>query len=57
MQIISKIKPNCKPGYVNYLYNFGEKLEVNIGVRIENSDRTIHSIRSNYKWPLQKHHW
>lgn len=28
-------------GYVNLFLNFGEKLEVNAGVRFENSDRTI----------------
>jgi hypothetical protein len=41
IQIISKLNQIVNAGYVNYLYNFGEKLEVNTGVRIENSDRTI----------------
>lgn len=38
-----KVKLNqiVNAGYVNYLHNFGEKLEVNAGVRIENSDRVI----------------
>ncbi|MGL5112325.1 MAG: carboxypeptidase-like regulatory domain-containing protein, partial [Flavobacterium sp.] len=38
-----KVKLNqiVNAGYVNYLHNFGEKLEVNAGVRVENSDRVI----------------
>lgn len=42
-----KVKLNqiVNAGYINYLHNFGEKLEVNAGVRVENSDRIV-SYRS-----------
>jgi outer membrane receptor protein involved in Fe transport len=36
-----KLNQMVNAGYVNYLHNIGEKLEINGGIRIENSDRTI----------------
>jgi outer membrane receptor protein involved in Fe transport len=36
-----KLNQMVNAGYINYLHHFGEKLEVNAGLRLENSDRTI----------------
>lgn len=36
-----KLDQIVNAGYVNYLHNIGDKLEINGGIRIENSDRTI----------------
>lgn len=36
-----KLDQIVNAGYVNYLHNIGDKLEINGGIRVENSDRTI----------------
>ncbi|MBP6181334.1 TonB-dependent receptor [Flavobacterium sp.] len=36
-----KLNQMVNAGYVNYLHNIGDKLEINGGIRVENSDRNI----------------
>lgn len=53
-----KVKLNqiVNAGYINYLHNFGDKLEVNAGLRVENSDRIINyrSIGQIINGPYKK---
>ena len=51
----TKLNQMVNAGYINYLHNFGDKFEINGGVRMEQSDKTIdyrsigQVINSSYK--------